>query len=87
MQITTGLLTACSGGNHVSLPVTIGGRTLTIQLTRRDFIKPEPLTDEEWHPLIVQLIRQELKIAGLDETATPVQIRNAISNKTFTVVR
>jgi hypothetical protein len=84
MIITTGTLTACAGGSHLHLPVTINSVTREMHFTREEFIQAGPDTHAELH----QAILLRLRSAVLEATTgvpTPLQVRNAVSGKTFEV--
>lgn len=81
MQLTTGTATRCSGGGHYQLPVTIGGVERTLHFTREDLERN--FSDMEGaREAILDRLRSAIKEAG---ATTLVQIRNAISSKTFHV--
>lgn len=82
MQFTTGTLTACSGGEHLTLPVTIAGQQHTLNTTVAEVFGLKPEGFEEIRTAIIQRLRSAKLEAG---ATTNVQIRNAVSNKTFEV--
>lgn len=82
MQFTTGTLTACTGGEHLTLPVTINGVTRDFAFTRDDVVAAGPDTMDELRVAILARLRSAKLEAG---ATTVVQIRNAVSSKTFSV--
>lgn len=81
MQFDTGTATRCSGGGHYQLPVTIGGVERTLYFTREDVGRD--FTDMEGaREAILHRLRSAIKESG---ATTLIQIRNAISSKSFTV--
>lgn len=84
MTFTTGTLTACSGGEHLTLPVTVNGVTRDLKFTRGEALDAGPDTFDELRSAILARLRS----AVLEATAgspTPLQVRNAVSGKTFEV--
>lgn len=82
MQFTTGTLTACSGGEHLALPVTIGAQQHVLRISREEVMGMRPEGFNETRKAIIQ----RLRTAALEaDASTPIQVRNAVSNKTFEV--
>lgn len=84
MIITTGTLTACAGGEHLELPVTVNGVQRTMRFTKTEFLEAGPDTHDE----IREAMKFRLRSAVLEATTgtpTPLQVRNAVSGKTFEV--
>lgn len=79
MQFNTGTATRCSGGSHYQLPVTVNGVERTLHFTAddmgRDFSDLEGAREA-----VLDRLRSAIKEAG---ATTLIQIRNAISSKTF----
>jgi len=84
MILTTGTAVACSGGNHIDLPITVNGVTRTLSFTRDQLIEAGPDTIEELRPAILARLRTAV-LEATTGTPTAVQVRNAISGKTFEV--
>ena len=84
MQIVTGTLTACSGGEHLSLPVTVSGVQRTVTFTKSEILGMEPTTVEEARAALLSRIRSAVLEATTGKP-TPLQVRNAVSGKTFKV--
>lgn len=79
MQFSTGVLTRCAGQNHYQLPVTIGGRTVTLHVTRDEMASDPPESLEEAREMIITRLRSAIKEAG---ASTFAQVKTAIENKT-----
>lgn len=84
MQFTTGTLTACSGGEHLSVPVTISGVTRDLSFTKTEALEVGPEGFEELRVAIMARLRSAV-LEATTGNPTPLQVRNAISNKTFEV--
>lgn len=82
MQFTTGTLTACSGREHLTLPITIGGVTRDLETSRSEIMAAAPDGFEETRAAIVSRLRSAVLEA---DASTPLQVRNAVSGKTFKV--
>lgn len=80
MQFTTGLLTACPGGEHLKLPVTIGGNEHELVTTKQEVTSASPEGFSEIRSALIARLRSAVFEAG---ASTPLQVRNAVSNKTF----
>ena len=57
MRFQIGTITQCAGGNHRHIPITVGGVTRTLSVTRSD-LQVEPNESEE---AIIARIRSALK--------------------------
>lgn len=84
MQITTGTLTACSGGEHLTLPITVPGVAHTLNFTKANILDLEPGSVEEAKTAIFARLRSAV-LEATTGTPTPLQVRNAVSGKTFEV--
>lgn len=84
MQITTGTLTACSGQNHLTLPVTVNGVERDFHFTRDEILGLEPETVEEGRLLLLARLRS-LVLEATNGVPSAVQVRNAVSNKTIEI--
>jgi hypothetical protein len=84
MQITTGTLTACGGGEHLRIPVTIGGVTRDFTFTKDEAIQAGPDGFQELRPAILSRLRSAV-LEATTGNPPPLQVRNAVSNKTFEV--
>lgn len=82
MQFTTGTLTACGGGNHLELPVTINGQQHTLTTTVEEVRGARPEGFGDVRDAVMQRLRSAVFEAG---ATTPLQVRNAVSGKTFEV--
>lgn len=82
MRFTTGTLTRCAGGNHYELPITIGGNTRTLRLTKDEAEGEPPANIDEARDSIISRLRSAYK--ELD-AVTFADVRTAVSGKTFKV--
>lgn len=82
MQFTTGTLTACGGGEHLSLPVTISGQEYTLTTTVEEVRGARPEGFDKVRDAVIQRLRSAVFEA---RATTPLQVRNAVSSKTFEV--
>lgn len=84
MVITTGTLTACAGGEHLELPITVNGVQRTMRFTKTEFLASRPDTHDELRESIMLRLRSAV-LEATTGTPTPLQVRNAVSGKTFEV--
>lgn len=82
MTFTTGTLTACAGGEHLTLPVTINGVTRNFTTSRQEFQAAAPEGFDDVRAAILSRLRSAVLEA---DATTPVAIRNAVSGKSFEV--
>lgn len=82
MEFTTGTATRCSGGNHYSIPITINGVTRDFNFTPDDIQEVIDAGHDNRREQILTRLISAVKESG---ATTLVQIRNAISSKTFRV--
>lgn len=81
MQFTTGIVTRCDGGNHYTMPITIGGTTRNLEFTAQDLQD----ADNNFESRKAQILLR-LAIAIKESGANTLQeVRAAINNKTFMV--
>lgn len=69
MTFQTGVLSACPGGEHLTIPITINGVTRDFHFNR---------------DAILRRMRSAV-LEGTTGSPTPLQVRQAVSNKTFEV--
>lgn len=81
MEFVTGTASRCGGGNHYELPITISGVQRILHFTK-DELERDFTTVEEAREEVIDRLRSAIKESG---ATTLVQIRNAISNKTFNI--
>lgn len=82
MKFTVGNnLTRCTGGNHFSVSVTVGGNTFDVKMTRDEL--DQNVARDEARKAIVDRMRSAVKEAVDAEGATFAQIRLALENKSF----
>ena len=84
MQITTGTLTACTGGTHLRIPVTINGVQRDFEFTREEALATGPDNHDEARQAILLRLRSAV-LEATTGSPTPLQVRNAVSNKTFEI--
>jgi hypothetical protein len=84
MEITTGTLTACTGGEHLTLPVTVNGVTRDVKFTREEALASGANTHEELRVAILARLRSAV-LEATTGVPTAIQVRNAVSSKTFEV--
>lgn len=72
-------MTRCAGNNHFELPVTIGGVTVTMNLTPDD-MAVDFASREEAKEALVARIRSAVKEAN---ASTFAQVRSALDGMTF----
>lgn len=84
MQITTGTLTACSGGEHLTLPVTVDGVTRDFKFAREEALAAGPDNVEQLRDAILARLRSAV-LEATSGQPTPLQVRNAVSSKTFEI--
>lgn len=84
MVITTGTLTACAGGEHLVLPVTVNGVQRNVEFTRTDVLQAGPDSHEELRQAVLARLRSAV-LEATSGTPTALQVRSAVSGKTFEV--
>jgi hypothetical protein len=89
VRFTTGLLTRCSGGNHTTLPVTVGGVTADLVLSKDDLDIDFANRNEAGAAMIARL-RSAVKEWAVANGTTPAamtlaQYRSALNSKDFSL--
>lgn len=84
MIFTTGTISVCTGGNHLQLPITIGGNTKTLHITREELRGEPPDGFEDIRELIIQRLRSAVKETTVGPP-TPAEVQAAVNNKTFEI--
>ena len=84
MVFTTGTISTCAGGNHLSLPITISGNTRTLNFTMDELRGDPPANLAEAREAILTRLRSAVKefVTG---SPTSLEVQLAINNKTFQV--
>lgn len=82
MTFTIGTISRCAGGQHVTIPVTVGAVTVNLQITLGQLQDAAPNSVDEAREKVIGRIRSQL----LEQNAANwAQVQNALNGETFEI--